>query len=90
MAENQKPKASGPRPPQRAFTTDSAEHLMAAFPILTAIANWTGKIGLSLIKTKIISGNIKQARRNAVIVVSVVVVVFLSIIGCIVWLAGLK
>ncbi len=81
---------SDPNPSRRAFTTDSAAHLLAASPVLMVIARWTGKVGFTLITSKILSGKKRQAQRNAVIVVVLVFLVFLLIIACMVWLARLK
>jgi hypothetical protein len=89
MVENRKPTASGHGPTRRAFTTDSAEHLFAAFPVLLAIANWTGKLGRDYIKAFILSGKIKEAKRNAAIIATAIIAMFLIIIACIIWLATL-
>ena len=48
MEENKKPPAPSPPAPKfvgHGMAMDSAEHLFAAFPVLVAIANLTGKIG---------------------------------------------
>jgi hypothetical protein len=78
------PKHVGPR-----LAMDSAEHLFAAFPVLTAIAHWTGRIGTVFIKRLILRGKIKGARRNAAIIAAGVVVVFVLLMACIIWLAKL-
>jgi Na+-driven multidrug efflux pump len=86
-----------PRPaknaaPQRApaLAMDSAEHLLAAYPVLTAIAKYAGIIGGgALITQKIIAGKDKEAKRNAVIILTAVFIVFLLIIACVMWLAML-
>jgi hypothetical protein len=69
---------------------DSAEHLIAAVPVLVAIANLTGKIGTVFIKRLVLSGKIKEAKRNAAIIAAVIVIIILLIIACIIWLAVLK
>ena len=73
--------------PQMAF--DTAEHLFAAFPVLIAIANWTGRLGRVYIKECIRTGKDKEARRNATIMVAVAIIMFLLLIACIIWLAKL-
>jgi hypothetical protein len=78
-----------PAAPRRRATRDSAEHLFAAFPVLLAIANWTGKLGRIYIKNFILSGKLKEARRNAAIIASVIIVMFLIIFACVIWLAKL-
>jgi hypothetical protein len=73
--------------PQMAF--DSAEHLFAAFPILLAIANWTGRLGRVYIKECIRTGKTREARRNATIMVVVAIAMFLLLIATVIWLAKL-
>jgi hypothetical protein len=73
--------------PQMAF--DSAGDLLAATPVLVAIANWTGKLGRIYIKDLLRTGKDKEARRNATIMVAVAITMFLLLIGCVVWLAKL-
>jgi hypothetical protein len=68
---------------------DSAEHLFAAFPVLLAIANWTGRLGRVYIKDCIRTEKDKEARRNATIMVAVAIIMFLLLISCIIWLAKL-
>jgi hypothetical protein len=68
-------------------TRDSAGHLLAASPVLMAIANWTGKIGTLYIKRFVLSGKIKEARRNGAVIAAVIALVFLLIIACAIWLA---
>jgi hypothetical protein len=70
-------------------TRDSATHLFAAFPVLLAIANWTGKLGRVYIRQFILSGKIKEAKRNAAIIATVIISIFLLIIASICWLATL-
>jgi len=93
MPENKEPPASNPSEPKfvgRRLALDSAEHLLAAFPILVAIAHWTGRIGTVFIKRLVIAGKIKEAKRNAAIIASVIVIIFLLVIGCTIWLASLS
>jgi len=73
--------------PQMAF--DSAEHLFAAFPVLVAIANATGRLGRVYIKEFIRAGKTKEAKRNATIMVAVALTMFLLLITCVIWLATL-
>ena len=90
MEENKKPPAPSPSESKfvgRGMAMDSAEHLFAAFPVLMAIAHWTGKIGTIFIKRLVLRGKIKEARRNAAIIAAVISIVFLLIMVCIVWLA---
>jgi bacterial/archaeal transporter family-2 protein len=54
---------------------DSAEYLFAAFPVLAAIANLTGKIGTVFIKRLVLSAKIKEAKRNAAIIAAVIVII---------------
>jgi hypothetical protein len=93
MDENKKAPAPSPSAPKvvgHGMAMDSAEHLFAAFPVLVAIANLTGKVGTIFIKGLVLSGNIKEAKRNAAIIVSVIFIVIVLIIACIIWLALLK
>ena len=93
VTENKKPPAQSPSAPKfvgRARTMDSAEHLFAAFPVLVAIANLTGKVGVVFIKRLVLSGKIKEATRNAAIIGSVIVIVIVLVIACVIWLALLK
>jgi hypothetical protein len=64
------------------------DDFFAAFPILTAIAHWTGKIGTVYIKRLIVKGKINEAKRNAAVIVAAVIgTIFLLILGCIIMLA---
>jgi hypothetical protein len=90
MEANKKPTAPSASEPKfvgRHRTRDSAEHLFAAFPVLMAIANWTGKIGKLYIKRLVLSGKIKEARRNGAVIAAVIALVFFLIIACVIWLA---
>jgi hypothetical protein len=88
MTENEKP-SSAPEIVRGGYAYDSAEHLFAAVPILTMIASWTGRIGKVYIKNLVIAGKIKEARRNAAIIGTVLVAIVVLIIACMVWLASL-
>ena len=88
MTENQKP-ASVPKFVGRQMTYDSAEHLLAAFPVLLVMTRWTGKIGMAYIQKFVLSGKIKEARRNAAIIATGIVAIFGAIMGCVIWLASL-
>lgn len=71
---------------------DSAEYLLAAHPVLTEIAKYTGWIGLAnlgkvYITRKIIAGKDKEATRNAAIMVAAVFAMFLIILGVSIFLA---
>jgi uncharacterized membrane protein (DUF485 family) len=83
------PIAASPPRPKRASTRDSAEHLFAAFPVLALITKYTGKIGLVYIKQEILSGKIKNAKRNATIIIAIgmIAVMFLLVMGVLIWLA---
>lgn len=84
MTENEKPSV----PSRRGYTKDSAADLFAAMPILTMIAKWTGKIGQVYINNVVTAGKPKEARRNAAIIVGTVLVgIFVLIIGVVIWLA---
>jgi hypothetical protein len=71
----------------RRFTKDSAAELLAALPVLMTIAKWTGKIGVLYIRRLVISGKIKEAKRNAAIIAAGILSMFLVLIGCLLWLA---
>lgn len=93
MEEKKKPPAPSPSAPKfvgHGMAMDSAEHLFAAFPVLVAIANLTGKLGTVFIKRLVVSGKIKEAKRNAAIIAAVIVSIILLVIACIIWLALLK
>jgi hypothetical protein len=78
-------------PPRRAMAMDSAEHLFAAFPVLLAIANRTGRLGEIYIKRLILAGKDKEAKRNAAIIIATAIIgtMFLILIACMIWLAML-
>jgi hypothetical protein len=84
------PSRTTPKQVGRAMAFDSAEHLFAAFPILVAIANWTGRIGVIFIKRLILSGKIKEARRNAAIIAVSLVGIVVLLLAFMMWLALLK
>jgi hypothetical protein len=88
------PPPATPLKPARGLAMDSAEYLLAAYPVLTAIAKYTGLIGLAYlgktyITRKIIAGKDKEATRNAAIMVAAAFTMFLIIIACMIWLASL-
>jgi hypothetical protein len=81
-----------PHRPTRAYgTRDSAEHLLAAYPVLKEIAKYTGAIGLVYITQQILSGKIKEAKRNAAIIIAtgIIATMFLLVIGVLIWMAVL-
>ena len=84
------PSPSTPKVVAHGMFMDNAEHLFAAFPVLVAIANLTGRVGTIFIKRLVLSGKIKEARRNAAIIASAIFIVIVLIIACIMWLALLK
>ena len=93
MEEKKNPPSPSPSAPKfvgHGMAMDSAEHLFAAFPVLVAIATLTGKLGTIFIKRLVLSGKIKEAKRNAAIIAAVIVIIILLVIACIIWLALLK
>jgi hypothetical protein len=80
---------TGTPPPRRWRTRDSAADLLAASPVLMAVAKATGKLGSTYITQYILSAKTKQARRNATIMVAVAFTMLLLLVACVIWLAKL-
>jgi hypothetical protein len=68
-------------------TRDSAADLLAASPVLFAIAKWTGKIGVRYVERLVVAGKMKEAKRNAAIIAAGIASIFLVLVGCVAWLA---
>jgi hypothetical protein len=82
-----------PPKPTPALAMDSAEHILAAAPVLMLIAKWAGKYGSVYIKRPFLSGKEKDAKRNATIIATsfsaAIILLLTFIVVVVMWLAQL-